>query len=425
MIAIDWDEAIVSQALVLASRFSDQPAFATGLLGQVITSTVGQAETDCVSDGSSTHLAEVEPRRLPVVAGELHAEAFRILHELVERHGAATGVTILTGEPEQLLEQMTSMLRQEDDRPWHERQEDDRPWHELLDLVARAQMPAGLLAISRNKSYASFLVYRGAGCLVGVSASEEEHETEINVARRSLESAVVVDASTLMVTSQLSIGRGLCGRFAALVLPIAARRDLTRALIEARTLAASPGTLGWDPRRQSPIFHELSPADQQLLETRMAAMTEMAKQTIVRGATEPDLFNDLGAKLRDSPFLAGIKVAAAENAALWCDDLAVRRLAREAGVEAFGTMALVDSITEDRLAAATTADVVDEAVEILRRTVREFVSEFVVDVPAHLQDLLQQAEDDRWEPRAGGLLISPTSLVGMAGGSTGRSDATV
>jgi hypothetical protein len=52
---------------------------------------------------------------------------------------------------------------------------------------------------------------------------------------------------------------------------------------------------------------------------------------------------------------------------------------------------------------------VDELVLRQQSTVRALVAEFVVDVPAHLDDVLAQAAEDDWRPHAGAAVLARAS----------------
>ena len=84
------------------------------------------------------------------------------------------------------------------------------------------------------------------------------------------------------------------------------------------------------------------------------------------------------------------------DVALMCDDLTLRRIARDLGVTAFGTSALLEG-----LSATGNLDMadVDLAHEILG-------SAYCVDLPLSLQSLTRIAEQDDWHPKSAAFFFS-------------------
>ncbi|MBB2924011.1 DUF4365 domain-containing protein [Cellulomonas cellasea] len=402
MIHTDWDAALTSEALSLGTRFSDQPELATAFFGHVITATrgisdAGLAEDSDVTepDGATTPSLPGE-LQLPAVPGDLHRQAFEMLGRLVAQHGEATGVRIISGEPDELVSQISEIVRSQA----------ALPLDELLEKIARGHVPAGLLSSTRRRSYAQLLVQHASGPLVGSSMNDEEHQDEIAAAAEAVGLEVVVETSALLVASRISAGKELRSQFLSLITPPVARRDIGQAGMDLRTLAASPGTVGWDARRQVPAFYELTAAEYAEWQQRIHGLETVAGETLVRGAAGVSRFPELKSPMDLAPWLVPIDLASQENLALWSDDLAVRRIARSVGVRSFGTMALLDHLANTRIAAAHNDIDVERAISMLHTAVRELVSEQVVDVPASLDDVLAQAASDSWLPRSAALVVS-------------------
>src|SRR5262249_40397720 len=97
-----------------------------------------------------------------------------------------------------------------------------------------------------------------------------------------------------------------------------------------------------------------------------------------------------------------------QGAALWSDDLGLRRLARSGGVACFGTPALVDALRDRGLENAAPS-AYDAILEQTAADNRDLALDMTVDVTLHLQDLLHIAEHDEWLPRAGAAVLSRAS----------------
>lgn len=398
MVAIPWTEPIATQGLTLAIRFKDNPALATAILTHLIQATAG-AETSEPKQESFEDRDRTSDRR-PKVSDDVHRRAFEALEDLQRRHGEATGVTHLEGTTDELIEQMTAMLKRQQ----------AGPFRELQEMAQAARVPVGLLATGRGRSYALGLVQQGFGALLAAAPDDSEHDAEVMVAASAMNGSVVVDLSSLLLTSQMRDGSSLRGRFARLAIAAAARRDVLRAIIEVRGLSASPGTVGWDPRSERIALYELSAADYARYVRRADALESVAASTIAGVADVSQLFPDLPGKERDGSWLQPIQLAHDMDAPLWSDDLGQRRLARSVGVRAFGTPALTDALNNAEIGAPEpTKDEIERLIKARQDQVREYVSEGVVDVPLHLDDVVALASVEQWAPGPAAFALSRPS----------------
>lgn len=402
MVAVPWDQPIASTALSLAVRFENEEELAVALLSSIIssTTTASDAEPDGPSapsgDGSSQ-----DPR--PVVDADLHKRAFAAMERLVDRNPESRAIQRLQGSTEELLQHITLLLKKDSER--------NKALRELLDKVQKGDIPIGLLATGTGKSYALLLVQQATGPLVAAAAQDEEHDLDQSAAAEAVNRPVVVDSSALLLSSQLTGGDLLRGQFTDLLLPATSRRDIVRATVEVRGLASSPGSLAWDDQTQRPAFSELNASDLLRYQSRAEALEIAAEETVTRPVQAMPLFPDLSDGGVDDAWLAPIQLAHDASTALWSDDLGQRRLARSVGVPAFGTPSLVDFLNQaeiDRLG-ADDDDRLQELVAERHGWVRQFIRESVVDVPAHLEDLISQAEVDEWRPWAAATALTRPS----------------
>lgn len=376
MVNVAWDDALASEAIALASRFSDAPVLATSVLTHLVTTTRGTMPEDMTRlDDALEEYGDHAPAsrdHRPVVPGDWHRRAFEVLGELIRTHGPATGVQLIqSSSTEEFLEKMTELARLTA----------PPDLGDLLDKIGRAQLPAGMVASMAGKTYTSALVRRAAGQLVGVAADDDEHQGELDAAVAARGNAVVVDLSSLLILSRLSDADAIAGQVSGMRLPRRARDDVLRAAVEVQSLGASSGTLGWDADAERPVFYEQTSEEYRLVRDRTEAMETMVRRTSVKDVAPSTLFaEDISDAIRHEPWLAAIELAAQENAYLWCDDLAVRRLARGVGVAAFSTMAMSDALRDTRLQSAEGPHEIDQVTEFAARVVAELLAEFVVDV---------------------------------------------
>ncbi|GLI02931.1 DUF4365 domain-containing protein [Phytohabitans aurantiacus] len=403
---IPWDEAKASEALSLARRFND-PRLSTALLGHIVSGTRGVPEAPEAETASSDEPeidADLEERRRiaqGAVPAELHQQAFAALQDLVDQFGDATGVTVLRGDPDQLIADMTSQMQEAATAAAHLK--------DLITAAHDARLPRGLLATIRGQSYATMLVQRTLGALVSGAADDNEHELDVHTAAEAIGQPVVVEPATLLVLTGLPSRVRLEGQFPTLLLPAQAMRDIHRATFDIRTLASSPGTTGWDQNRGSLIFWELSEAEFTRQLRRAQAMEDLAQDFTVRTTNNLDLFPDLGEDPKHASWLQPIQLAHDQGVALWSDDLGLRRLARGMGVACFGTPALIDALRDHALQTASSKEALDTILDRTAADNRDLALDLVVDVALHIDDLLWIAERDGWLPHAGGLVLSRAS----------------
>ncbi|MEU5934543.1 DUF4365 domain-containing protein [Micromonospora sp. NPDC047187] len=403
---IPWDEAKASEALSLARRFND-PKLSTALLGRIISVTRGVPENSEAEAGASDEPdvdSDLEERRRlaqGAVPAVLHRQAFAALDDLISQFGDATGVTVLRGDPDQLIAEMTNQLQKAAAAA--------AQFEDLITAAQEARVPRGFLATIRGQSYASMLVQRTMGALVSGTADDDEHELDVQAAAEAIGRPVVVEAATLLVLTGLPSRRRLEGQFPTLLLPADAMRDIHRASFDIRTLAGSPGTAGWDQERGSLILWELSGDEFTRQLRRAQAVEDLAQDLSIRTSNELSLFPGIGEDPKHASWLQSIQLAHDQGVALWSDDLGLRRLARGTGVTCFGTPALIDALRDRALESASTKLAQDTVLDRTAADNRELALDLVVDVPLHLDDLLWIAEQDGWLPHTGGLVLSRAS----------------
>lgn len=240
---------------------------------------------------------------------------------------------VLSGSPEEMLAALRPQM-----------EATARAGRSAAEQVASGH-PYGYLASMTGRPYASTLLHRSAGCLPVSSLDPSTEMIELDAARAALSSSTVIDTSTVVVAEGLrEFWPRLQASFARLVIPTHLMRD-ARAMVAAHARPATE-SLHFDPtiEAMSLVEHDLG-LDARLRERGQWIADELD------GLTHQDVGDtfrvaDVGIPLDDMPWLSGIKLATTDGLPFWCDDLGLRQLAREEGVVAFGTTALLKALAE-------------------------------------------------------------------------------
>ncbi|WP_327097341.1 DUF4365 domain-containing protein [Nocardia vinacea] len=414
-----WNAKIAMQAYALAERFDD-PQLATALLSHIVfnthavdENTTATSTSDDADETRGTHGdadlgasawdtteveefddTELERRRQlaqDTVPADLHRRAFELINTLAQRHGDGIGITILTGAPDELMDQMIHQLqRAAAAAPAVE---------ELIRMTRASRFPIGFLAGATGRSYTTLVLQRALGVLVASSPIDEEHEIEMEAARAALGARISIDASAIVTLTGLTKPHALTGRFNALIVPPPTMHDLHRASADMRSLAGSFGRLSWNAQLETAALAELSDQEFDRLNHRAECIDTFTQRLVVRSVNEPSLLRELSHYTEHTPWIHALELAQQEDTAIWTDDLGMRRLARSLNLTAFGTPALIDAVRTDRLEKSTTAEADDAAVTWAATLNMELARDYVVDLPLTHEELLRLAEEDDWKAR--------------------------
>lgn len=390
-----WDASRASEALTLAARVTN-PKLAVALLGHIVTTTHGVDEAHHAEDEEDRDLEGRRREAQQPVPAELHRQAFLAMESLVERYGDQTGMFILRGEPEDLVDRMSSMLKDGEAR--------DKILMDLQKQVRDSLLPMGFVATLSGRGYATLLVQRAFGPMVSASPEDAEYAREVDSATQSLNGEVVIDASALLTLSALS-SSSLVGQFGKVTVPASVLQDIHRAATDVRASAGSPGGVRWDGATGGLRLTEL-PKDEFIRQLRRAeALKQFALTLPVATPAEGDLLARLEDRVQFAPWVDPIQLAHERECALWTDDLGMRRLAAVLGVAAFGTVGLLDAVRARELTQSATGEV-DGILQRFAEATRSLASDMVVDLPLEPQDIVRIAEVDDWYPRGGAAAIS-------------------
>ncbi len=223
---------------------------------------------------------------------------------------------------------------------------------EIINHVRNGQAPYGLLATMRANPYAELLLSLAAGYLTAITLDDAKRESERRVARAAIAGDVAVDTSVVVVgiRSGLPMDR-LALQFRQVLVADELVYDSRAAVVSASQTTAT--YVGYFPAAGDVTVTEVTDEQRQEMQDDAARLVEIMHgwQSVPSARIEspfrleevPPGFD----KDRLKPWDASLRVAAEKQVALWCDDLALRGLAEEAGIPTFGSFALCEVLAAE------------------------------------------------------------------------------
>jgi hypothetical protein len=246
--------------------------------------------------------------------------------------------------------------------------------------VAAGQIPLSCYTTSLQRSYAEGLIRNAAGCYVIRAADDAINDTEIQVAKESLDGSVVIDTSALYLSEAvLGSMTKLAERFDHVFIATPQRDDIVASRLN--LMVRSSGSLGWDPILERPALVE-HPKE---LTDRWAEDADRLASALayLEVLPDPPYNDDQRNRLWSSP----IRLAKERGIPVIADDAALRAVARSEGVAAFGSLQLLYALAMDGV---VSNDAIDEAYERLM-LVR------AAELPV-MDRIVQLAEASDWSP---------------------------
>jgi hypothetical protein len=367
------EEELARGAIRLAEQFPDDEQVVTAAVSAVLAPGAGK---------SSDHLDD-----------ELVAEVQALVSRYLERwpNGAIRSISINPEDPEGTIETIRQLV-EVDANTAHMRRV-------MQARVARGELPLGFMARIMHRSYTEFLVHRGFGTLPAWSPDPSETSASIRQVEDARDSAVLADLSALTILSALNEAtRTKLMRWFRLVQVVdasVADARTGRDMLDARSTVS----LRWNEETGDGRFFETSAeeADRQARESQalLALVVSLDRRPDVRAAET----TDGQARERHGPWMSTIESAAAAGLPVWVDDVAVRVLARNMGVNAFSTVALLEAL--ERSGEVSN----NEHRELLRELAQNRVS-----VPVTRDFLLEIAEEEGWTAAGAAFSLSSPSL---------------
>jgi hypothetical protein len=397
-----WDERTAFEAFALAQRFVEDPQLSTALVGAIVTRTHGVG-----GPGDEHEDDDLQARRLAAqnaVPAELHRQAFEFIGQLVDRHGERTGIRVLKGfDEQQMLDLMVAQLKQASAA--------DEGKREIAQLARDGRIPVGFLAAAFGRSTATLEAQRALGIRLASSIFDDEHQLEVDAAQKALNTSVVVDSATVITLTGLTDPDSLTGAFLVLRTSPATMLDLHRFSDDVRAMAGSPGSIHWDEDLDRVVVTELTDDEFMRLLKRSESVQGYLDRLAVRTPGPATIYRDLHDDESQAVWLDVLQLAVDDGAVVWSDDLGLRRAAREVGIDAFGTSALVDVLRDMAIASAgDDQEGVWKAIKVAYARVFELGRDHMVDVMLRVEDVYRLAEEGGWRPGAAAIALSRRSL---------------
>ncbi|MDT5025409.1 MAG: hypothetical protein QOE61_1835, partial [Micromonosporaceae bacterium] len=234
-------------------------------------------------------------------------------------------------------------------------------YDQALEAVRAGRLPLGALSAAARKPYLLSLARNAAGMITAVSAAPEGHEREVDTARDTLGSTIVIEGSALYLAASVTgLWPTVRDAFVKVLIPERTARDVILAHQAVRESANTVGYLNVDPDSGNPYFAPLNDA------TRMPELEATDKALRASQECRPAIVEHTGvfgvALNTDTigPWLAPVAAAIDNDVALYSDDAYIRRLASYFGVRTFGSLALVKVLLEtERIEAEATETIIE------------------------------------------------------------------
>jgi nucleoside phosphorylase len=272
---------------------------------------------------------------------------------------------------------------------------------QLHHSALAGQIPVSACVSALGLSYAEALITNSFGCYILRHPDDAVTAEEVYAAKQALNGTVVADASALYLAPvALGSATELQANFERLLVAAPQRDDIIRA--RTSLMMRSAGSLGWDPVSERPTFTEY-PAE---VTDRWAADAERLASTlrncdVVADPPAPD------ADPRHRFWSAPIWVSRERGLSLIADDAALRAVARNEGIPAFGSVQLLVALTEEGVLPPTH----------IADSYRRLMKIRAADLPL-LGDLHDIAAQESWKPSgyAAFLLQRPTTWMPFQSG---------
>lgn len=234
------------------------------------------------------------------------------------------------------LEELEKFLRDNDSEARREQ------LVKLLRMVTDNVMPVVGLAMVTQRSYAELLLRGGIGLFIAVA---DDGDLGVETAREAINGQVSVDTSALIVGPLTGVPlKQLIAKFDSVAMAQSLRTDVERARSSFAT--RSSGTLGYDARAGRPFFTEFSEEETHRYRDGVNELWS-AVQRLRTGK--------IVAEDERATWLGALQYAREAGIPLWADDVAMRKMARETDVPAFGTLDLVHAFADSPGIAAAEA----------------------------------------------------------------------
>lgn len=283
----------------------------------------------------------------------------------------------VTGEDiQQLRSQMDQMIRPS--------QDELKLLTQVADQLARNVLPWAFLSAMTGRPYSELVIVRAAGIIPARSIDAAERQMCLEAASSALDNKIVLDisagAAVLEIPPLVDL---LMGQFESITVTEAERLDATNATNSLRGRSTSTWVYDEQSDRGRIVDITETVANQRYEKsTQLVALFERCRVSFVATSCHLDALAELAA----SSWATAIECAAQSGAGFWCDDIALRALARSIGVSTFSTPALIEVLAQ--------RGIIDPSQEeaAIRSLVKALVGDFPLDVP-RLSTLVDELPD--------------------------------
>jgi tetratricopeptide (TPR) repeat protein len=282
-------------------------------------------------------------------------------------------------DPRALLEEIGRSLR---------REYEDEDRRAIRERIAQGQFPVGALTLMNGRSYAEVCVRLTEGPS-GLFASDPTSQAwEADAIRAALTRRVVLDTSAAVSLALLepAAAQRLLGSCRSIVTTDQIVGDAFHGLESLQ----SDATLVWDEVAERASIHVAPEEQMSLLRGRLERAADLVRLLPRVAQPEVRALPPLPGDQAPQAWLTALDHAKEHSLVLWCDDRALRTVARSVGVPAFGTLALIDACQREQSVAPQEALVL--RAELLRH--------FYMDISFSSELYGFAAQADGWQARA-------------------------
>lgn len=255
--------------------------------------------------------------------------------------------------------------------------------------VLTGTIPLSLLAAATGRSYAEVLLLRGGSVIPARHPDPAEHAACLATVSTHIDADIVLDTTTAVVLNILTapLRNAVLGLFA---------RGRTTDSVMIDALAARDalglrrvGFLVYDEQQDAFVPQQISVEEAERLAVEADELVDLLGSIDRLPSPDSRMF-DFEDAAPMAAWASAANLAHQQHTALWSDDPVLRLLAREAGIPATSTPALLEQLLDrgDITAAEHEA------------AIRNLIIARVADFPPDRQRLLELAEEQVWLPQA-------------------------
>jgi tetratricopeptide (TPR) repeat protein len=234
---------------------------------------------------------------------------------------------------------------------------------EVAEKLARNTLPWAFLSAMTGRPYSEIIVVRAGGVLPAQHIDKQEQQMCRDAVYAALDKNVAVDISAAAVIAGLpSINDLLIGQFERIVTSEGARRDVVRGIESLRSRSTSSWAYDEQNDRGHLVNISQATADSYFDKAQQLAGV-VSRCRVIPVAIDAGLA-ELQSLATES-WATVVQCAVQSNTAFWCDDVALRAVARNFGVASFSTPAFLEVLVERGV---LTLDQRESAIRVLVRT---------------------------------------------------------